>query len=478
MRKCVTTQTIIAALLAFYVTADVSAQIRLAGDNNGLSVNGKIIDTGNLHESLFNVAEILSATSDSFGFQVFADGAFPMRAKINGSSYEIWRDRIIESCENSDADHEVQVHLRPDPLVMIGTRGKPRRLGTLVQFQIRRDPPIQPFSLMSAWIRHEEENVFSHQVETSFLVYSFKGDGQQTDLLVNYGVGWKPINDQGDTLVERTQNYDSFKGDGQQTDLFVNYGIRLDPIYKRSDGMKVESANISTFLINDQGDTLVERTRHFDYSTNQVKAFPDHYLWVDTQQIQVSSDAHNLMVVQKADGQTTDFRRRKIKVPDYDQAGIGLSDIMLAYSVEQTENGIPRGTNEIIRKGFSILPAPRNVYSTEWPIYLYFEVYGLALNARGRTDYDVEITLEPKNADRRSRRLFKRNRDRHREGVSVNYRGDGSESEEPLYQILDVSSQKTGPYTLTLTVLDNETGEESERVQDLFLQRWGLSCSE
>ena len=50
------------------------------------------------------------------------------------------------------------------------------------------------------------------KVETSFLVYSFKGDGQQTDLLVNYGVGWIPINDQGDTLVERTQNYDSSKG--------------------------------------------------------------------------------------------------------------------------------------------------------------------------------------------------------------------------------------------------------------------------
>ncbi len=439
MRKWVTTQTIIAALLAFCVTADVSAQVRLAGDNNGLSVNGKIIDTGNLHESLFNVAEILSATSDSFGFQVFADGAFPMRAKINGSSYEIWRDRIIESCENSDADHEVQVHLRPDPLVMIGTRGKPRKLGTLVQFQIRRDPPIQPFSLMSAWIRHEEENAFSHQVETSFLVYSFKGDGQQTD-------------------------------------LFVNYGVHLDPIYKRSAGMTVESANISTFLINDQGDTLVERARQFDYSTNQVKAFPDRYLWVYTQQMQVSSDAHNLMVVQEADGQTTDLRRRKIKMPGYDQSGLRISDVMLAYSVEQTESDIPPSANEIIRKGFSILPAVRNVYSTEWPIYLYFEVYGLALNARRRTDYDVEITLEPKNADYKDRDLFRWKRGR--EGVSVAYKGNSSESEESLYQILDVSDQKTGLYTLTLSVRDNETGEESERIQDLFLQRWGLSCSE
>lgn len=477
MRTCATfTHAIISALFALYATADVSAQILFSGDNSGLSVNGKIVDTGNLHESLFNVAEILSATSDSFGFQVFADGAFPMRAKINGSSYEIWRDRIIESCENSDADHEVQVHLRPDPLVMIGIHGKPRKLGSFVQSQIRRDPPIQPFSLMSAWIRHEEENTFSHKVETSFLVYSFKGDGRQTDLLVNYGVGWIPINDQGDTLIERTQNYDSFKGDGQQTDLFVNYGVHLDPIYRRSDGMTVESANISTFLINDQGDTLVERTRHFDYSTNQVKAFPDWYLWVDTHQMQVSSDAHNLMVVQKADGQTTEFRSRKIKVPGYDQSGLRISDVMLAYSVEQTESDIPTSANEIIRKGFSILPAARNVYSTEWPIYLYFEVYGLALNARGRTDYDVEITLEPKNADYRVRGLHRWKRGR--EGVSVAYKGNSAEPEESLYQILDVSDQKTGLYTLTLTVLDNETGEESERAQDLFLQRWGLSCSE
>ncbi|MCY3615509.1 MAG: hypothetical protein OXH03_10530 [Bacteroidetes bacterium] len=476
MRRTTITYTSTAVLLALIITVDASAQIRFAGDNNGLSVNGKIIDTGDLHESLFNVAEILSATSDSFGFQVFADGAFPMRAKINGATYEIWRDRIIESCEISNADHEVQIHLRPDPLVMIGTRGKPRKLGTLVQFQIRRDPQLQPISLMSAWTRHEEENAFSHQVETSFLVYSFKGDGQQTDLFVNYGVGWIPINDQGDTLAESTQNYDSFKGDGQQTDLLVNYGVRLEPMYNRSDGMAVENANISTFLINDQGDTLVERTRHFDYSTNQVKAFPDKYLWVDTQQMQVSSDARDLMVVQKADGQTTDVWRREIKVPGYDQAGLRISDVMLAYSVEQTGSSISQSANEIVRKGFSILPAARNVYSTEWPVYLYFEVYGLALNARGRTDYDVEITLEPKNADYRVRGLFRWKRGR--EGVSVGYKGNSSEPEESLYQILDVSDQKTGLYTLTLTVRDNETGEESERVQDLFLQRWGLSCSE
>ena len=408
MRKCVPMQAFIAALLAIYATADVSAQIRFAGDTNGLSVNGKIIDTGNLHESLLNVVETLNTTGDNFGFHVLAEGAFPLRANINGAKYEIWRDRIIESCEIGNARPEFQVQIGTDSSLTAGP--------------LRR-----------------RKKASGHQVEKPFLVSSFKGDGQHTD-------------------------------------LFVSYGVPLEPIDGSSDGMTAENEYIAIFLINDQGETLVEHTGNFDYSTNQVKAFPDKYLWVDTQQMRVSSNARDLTVVQVADGQTTVVRLREIKVPDYDQAGLRLSDIMLAYSVEQTENDIPSSANEIVRKGFSILPAPRDVYSTEWPIYLYFEVYGLALNSRGRTDYDVEITLEPQNADRRVRRLFRRKRDK--EGVSVSYQGNGSEPEESLYQILDVSGQKPGPYTLTLSVRDNETGEESERVQDMFLQRWGLSCSE
>ena len=281
-----------------------------------------------------------------------------MRARINGVVYEVWRDRIVESCDTRKADHEIQV--RPDPSDII------------------------------------KESYSYHWALTA------SGPELGMPLLVN-----------------------SFKGDGQQTDIFVNYGTPLDSIMDRSDGMTADYSIISTFVINDQGDTLVERTRNFNYS-NMVKVFPDQDLWVDSQQMQVSSNEHDLRVVQKAYGQTMDMWHRYIKVPDYGQVGLRLSDVMLAYSVDQTENGISSSTNEIVRRGFSILPAPRKVYSTEWPIYLYFEVYGLALNALGRTDYDVEITLEPKNADRRVLRLFRRNRDRGREGVSVSYRGNGS----------------------------------------------------
>ena len=409
MRRRTFTYALTAVLLAFFLSANVSAQVRFAGNKKGLRVNGRIIDSSNLHESLHKVVEILRTQSGNDSFAAYTTGGFPMRARINGVVYEVWRDRIVESCDTLKANHEIQVGLQPS-------------------------------------------NVAKAQTHQRALTAS----GPQLGL---------PL------LVS------SFKGDSQQTDIFVNYGTPLDSIHDRSDGMTADYSIISTFVINDKGDILVERTRNFNYS-NMVKVFPDQDLWVDTQQMQVSSDEHDLKVVQKADGQTMDMRHRYIKVPDYGRAGLMLSSVMHAYSVEQTENGVPPRTNEIVRRGFTILPAPRKVYSTEWPIYLYFEVYGLALNALGRTDYDVEITLEPKNADRRVRRLFRRNRDRGREGVSVSYRGNGPEPEESLYQILDVSDQKTGFYTLTVSVRDNETGEESGRIQDVFLRRWGLSCSE
>ncbi|MDE2770293.1 MAG: hypothetical protein OXI44_03820 [Bacteroidota bacterium] len=409
MRRRTFTYALTAVLLAFFLSANVSAQVRFAGNKKGLRVNGRIIDSSNLHESLHKVVDILRTQSGNDSFAAYTTGGFPMRARINGVVYEVWRDRIVESCDTLKANHEIQVGLQPS-------------------------------------------NVAKAQTHQRALTAS----GPQLGL---------PL------LVS------SFKGDSQQTDIFVNYGTPLDSIHDRSDGMTADYSIISTFVINDKGDTLVERTRNFNYS-NMVKVFPDQDLWVDTQQMQVSSDEHDLKVVQKADGQTMDMRHRYIKVPDYGRAGLMLSSVMHAYSVEQTENGVPPRTNEIVRRGFTILPASRKVYSTEWPIYLYFEVYGLALNALGRTDYDVEITLEPKNADRRVRRLFRRNRDRGREGVSVSYRGNGPEPEESLYQILDVSDQKTGFYTLSVSVRDNETGEESGRIHDLFLRRWALSCSE
>ena len=263
----------------------------------------------------------------------------------------------------------------------------------------------------------------------------------------------------------------AFKGDGAQTEVYVNYGIPLNTYDLSSDMVEI-TASAGTFLIDERKDLLVERRRTiYGLPTNQIVSFAEQHLWVDSQQMQAPPGDHELSVeFETASGQTVAVQRRAISVPDFSSDALALSDLMLAYQVEDTPDGQPLGANEIVRDNLSILPAPWSVYSAEWPIYLYFELYGLAINEEGSTDYDVEITLTPKDTRRGFRRVIGGIFGGGNEGVSVAYHGSGTVSNESVYQILDASKQPMGLYTITLQVEDNVTGQKAERSQDLFLE--------
>lgn len=271
--------------------------------------------------------------------------------------------------------------------------------------------------------------------------------------------------------VELPYLVSTFKSDGPQTDVYVHYGVPLTEYDPSSDMVNI-TANAGTFLIDERRDILVERRRTvYGLRTDQVVEFAEQNLWVDTQTMQAPAGQHELSVeFETASGQTVGLQRRSISIPDYGTDELALSDIMLAYSVEAVGDGQPLAANEIVRDGLSILPAPWTVYATNWPIYLYFEIYGLTPTDQGSTDYDVEITLTPKETRRGVRRLIGGILGGGEEGVSVSYHGSGTQRDEELYQILDASQQEMGLYTLTLRVLDNVTGKRTERTQDLFLE--------
>lgn len=106
---------VITLLAAFFVTAGVSAQIEFEGDENGLRVNGKIIDPSNLPEGL---GDILAEKE----FSLHWGGPLPMRVTVNGVWYEVWEDRIVESDKTGNVTFEIVANpglirigsLRPD----------------------------------------------------------------------------------------------------------------------------------------------------------------------------------------------------------------------------------------------------------------------------------------------------------------------------------------------------------------------------
>ncbi len=263
----------------------------------------------------------------------------------------------------------------------------------------------------------------------------------------------------------------AFKGEAGKTDLYVHYGVPVNE-YDGSKEMIEVTANTGTFLISGDRDILVERRRTiYGLKTSQIVAFEEQNLWVDTQLMQAPPGAHDVSVeFETASGNTVAIQRRAVEVPDFSGDQLGLSDIMLAYSVEETIGGESAGANEVVRDALSILPAPWSVYNLSWPIYIYFETYNLERGPDGNTDYDVEIVLAPKDQSRGISKIIK-SVFGGAKGVAVSYHGSDVNTDEGLYQIIDASDQEMGLYTLVLRVRDNIAGRTAESQQDLFLEQ-------
>ncbi|MEM1271108.1 MAG: tetratricopeptide repeat protein [Bacteroidota bacterium] len=263
----------------------------------------------------------------------------------------------------------------------------------------------------------------------------------------------------------------TFKGEDGTSDTYVHYGIPVQNYDPASELVNVD-VNTGAFLINEQRDILVERRRKlYGLRTAQVRGFDEANLWIDTQPMAAPAGTHEVSVEFEADGgRIVGVQRREIEVPDYHDGNLALSDMLLAYLVEDTEDGKATHPGDIVRNNLSITPAPWSVYATTQPIYIYFEVYNLDLGEDSRSSYRVEAELVPKDTSSGLSRLVKRVFGSSDEGVSAAYDSGGISQDEDEYLILDAKDLEEGLYTLRLRVTDLKRGKSVDTEQDLFLE--------
>ncbi len=260
----------------------------------------------------------------------------------------------------------------------------------------------------------------------------------------------------------------TFKGEGG-TDVYVHYGIPVNDYDPEQAQLDV---NISTgsFLISEDREILVERRRKiYGLKTSQIAKFEEANLWTDTQKMLAPPGKHQVSVEFETDGAgTVAVQRRDVVVPDYSEGKLAVSDVILSYAINETEDGKPLGPSDIVRHGFSISPAPWSVVEGDDPIYLYFETYNLEMSA-GKSSYEVEAVLAPKDLSTGVKKVFK-NIFGKEKGVSVQYEREGSVANENEFLIMDASEQAPGLYSITLKVTDRLTGKTVESDQDIFIE--------
>ena len=255
----------------------------------------------------------------------------------------------------------------------------------------------------------------------------------------------------------------AFKGDGA-ADLYLGYGIPVADV----DGDVGLTVSTAAALIGPERDVLAERRRTlYGLRASQIVTFDETRLWTGVERLTAGPGAHEVQLeFEAAAGTVSASQRQTVQVPDFEAAGLTMSDVLLAYAVDEADGPVP---GRIARDGYAIQPAPWGVYGVDDAIHVYFEVYNLAL-AGGRSDFEVEARLVPKDTStglgRLARRVFG-SRDR---GVSTAAEAQGSSADDSQALILDASGQEPGLYTLTVVVRDRNGGATAERETDLLLE--------
>ena len=217
---------------------------------------------------------------------------------------------------------------------------------------------------------------------------------------------------------------------------------------------------------------LVERRRTiYGLPTSQVVQFDESNLWVDTQKMTTPPGHHEVSVEFETSGGTTvAVKRREVDIHDFSSLKLSMSDILMAYRIEETDNGKPVVATDIFRNNLSIQPAPWTVLSLDQPIYIYFEVYNLSLGTDGQARYEVEATLTPKDKGSGVGRMLRGLFGSGKGGVSTGVPIAVSSTTDGQYLILDALNQETGLFTLKVKVKDTQSNEEVEMEQELFLE--------
>ncbi len=264
----------------------------------------------------------------------------------------------------------------------------------------------------------------------------------------------------------------SFKGDDNKTDVYVNYAIPITDAYDPDEEFINITANAGTFVVAENRDMLVERRRTiYGLPTAQIVRFDESNLWVDTQHMKTQPGEHEVSVeFETAGGGTVAVQRREVEIHDYSGSDLQMSDILLAYRIEESDLATGSGGSEIIRKGLTIQPAPWTVFGTDQPIYIYFEVYNLEIGGDGAARYEVEATLTPKETGSGVGRVVRNLFGGGGQGVSTGVPISVESTEDGQYLILDANEQDSGLYTLTVKITDELTGRDVEMEKDLFLE--------
>jgi len=264
----------------------------------------------------------------------------------------------------------------------------------------------------------------------------------------------------------------SFKSEDGNTHMEIYYSVPQKYIQYNPDRGRFSAKVKKGFFIFDEDWNDVKREIYIEEFGEDT--FPDtskifHIL--DQKNLEIKPGEYQLAIeIQDESSENTGISREMISVESFETDSLKLSDIVFAAKID-TEITKP----EFSSRGLEIIPNPVRLYTTNQPLYVYYEIYNLRLTAPGLSNYTVEYKIN-KYDEKGSPvaklfsgigRIFGIGDEK--EEISTSYEYSGYNPTEKQYLTINIKDAEPGVYQLSLTVSDVNSGQKVTKERTLLI---------
>ena len=265
----------------------------------------------------------------------------------------------------------------------------------------------------------------------------------------------------------------AFKDFQGRTRIAVYFGIPTTELVLERYGEGHKARVDLGLALFDENWNEIDRTNEIrEYLSNQVVEQQEGSYMVDINMMRSVPGVFNFAI------SLTDLNSGRVgvvldslRVEEFTGRSLTISDIEMAGSI-----GTRRG-GQFYREGVEIIPMPTRTYTTEQPIYIYYEIYNLSKDDFGTTAFQVSYGIQPSDEARRRGIISSAFRGLGRlvgigKPVEVTLELDveyGIRAQENRWLELEFADPKPGLYQIKLSVKDINNGTEFERIQQFMV---------
>jgi len=250
-----------------------------------------------------------------------------------------------------------------------------------------------------------------------------------------------------------------------------NDSTRLEIYYVVTDSALATRTNLTLqrglFFFDENWNAIQQRRGQQRFAANNSISRRDRW------SVQLAPGTYNvaLEVMDPASGRSG-ATREKLVVEDYAAPQLAMSSVVLARADSSNPALVLHQEN-----GVHLVPALTPQFFPGEAIYVYYEIYHLALDAKAHSRFRLDYTIAPdaKARDVASRTLMRLGKifglTRAGAQTGSSFETTGERRAEKFYHGLELLGQAAGDYRLTVRIVDHVSGQAVEREASLVIDQ-------